>query len=121
MDRRTFLTQASGCAAGASLIAAGCHFEPIDDGKTKTIEVAVFEGGFGIDWHKDMARQYERLHPGVKINLWGDPRVDEKIKPRVLRRNPPDLASCTLPVWKLITAGRLYPMDDALASPPMAL
>lgn len=117
MDRRTFLTQASGCAASASLIAAGCHFEPITSDNTKTIEVALFEGGFGIEWHKDMARQYEQLHPGVKINLWGDPRVDEKIKPRVLRGNPPDLASCTLPVWKLITAGRLYPMDDALASP----
>ena len=117
MNRRTFISNVSLGATGAATLAAGCHFEPYTASDTKTIEVALFEGGFGIEWHKDMARQYEAMHPGIKVNLWGDPRVDEKIKPRVLRGNPPDLASCTLPVWKLITAGRLYPLTDALASP----
>lgn len=99
------------------LLCAGCSLQRDDPSKGITLEVAVFEGGYGIAWHKAVARQYERLHPGVHINLWGDPRVDEKLKPRILRRDPPDLANCSLPFWKLVIADKLYPMDKALDSP----
>ncbi|NLC58162.1 MAG: extracellular solute-binding protein [Armatimonadetes bacterium] len=95
----------------------GCTLERKDPRKGITLEVAVFEGGYGIGWHQDVARRYEKRHPNIRVNLWGDPRVDEKLKPRILRRNPPDLASCNLPVWKLIVAGKLYPLDEALDSP----
>lgn len=94
----------------------GCSLRRAGENKTITLEVAVFEGGYGIQWHKSVAREYERRHPGIRINLWGDPRVDEKIKPRILRHNPPDLASCTLPAWKLIVADKLYPLDETLQS-----
>ena len=110
----------SGAAAAAGLallLGAGCSLQRERQGSGITLDVAVFEGGYGIEWHKSIARQYERLHPNIRVNLWGDPRVDEKIKPRILRRNPPDLASCNLPVWKLIVAGKLYPLDAALDSP----
>ncbi len=100
-----------------ALLGPGCSLQPEQPAGEITLEVAVFEGGYGIEWHQSVARQYERLHPAVRINLWGDPRVDEKLKPRVLRRNPPDLASCNLPVWRLIVAGKLYPLDEALDSP----
>lgn len=96
---------------------SGCSFNRDAPNAGITLEVAVFEGGYGIEWHKSVARKYEALHPGIRVNLWGDPRVDEKLKPRVLRRDPPDLASANLPVWKLITAGKLYPLDEALDSP----
>lgn len=98
------------------LFSGGCTLHRHSARTTTTVEVAVFEGGYGIAWHQQMARQYERLHPDIRINLWGDPRVDEKIKPRILRNNPPDLANCTLPVWKLIVAGKLAPLDAALDS-----
>ncbi len=114
MDRRSFLHR--GAALGTAALGAGCRFTNNADRRT-VLEAAIFEGGFGIEWHKDMARRYEALHPDVRVDLWGDPRVDEKIKPRILRRNPPDLASCNLPVWKLIVAGKLHPLDDTLASP----
>lgn len=95
----------------------GCSLQKENPGAKIQVEVAVFEGGYGIEWHKSIARQYEQLHPNLRIHLWGDPRVDEKLKPRILRGNPPDLASCSLPVWKLIVAGKLYPLDEALDSP----
>src|SRR2546427_214063 len=101
----------------SSLTIFGCRLEHPTRGKGITLDVAVFEGGFGIEWHKSVARKYEKLHPEIKINLWGDPRVDEKIKPRILRRDPPDLASCTVPIWKLIVAHKLYPLDETLDSP----
>lgn len=105
------------CAVVAALLCSGCTLDRTPKRAGITLEVAVFEGGFGIEWHKRVARRYEALHPNIRVHLWGDPRVDEKLKPRILRRNPPDLASANLPVWKLITAGKLYPLDDALDSP----
>jgi len=99
------------------LLGSGCSLQPEQPGTEITLEVAVFEGGYGIEWHQGVARRYEQAHPEIRIHLWGDPRVDEKLKPRVLRRRPPDLASCNLPVWKLIVAGKLYPLDEALDSP----
>ncbi len=103
--------------AGALTLLTGCTLRRDTRHAGTTIEVAVFEGGYGIEWHKSVARRYEAEHPGVRVNLWGDPRVDEKVRPRILRRNPPDLASANLPVWKLIVAGKLYPLDEALDSP----
>jgi ABC-type glycerol-3-phosphate transport system substrate-binding protein len=99
------------------LLFAGCSFTHNLPGSGITLEVAVFEGGYGIEWHKSVAREYEKLHPDIHINLWGDPRVDEKLKPRILRRDPPEIANSNLPVWKLIIAGKLYPLDQALGSP----
>jgi ABC-type glycerol-3-phosphate transport system substrate-binding protein len=100
-----------------ALLLSGCTLRSPEREGVVMLEVAVFEGGYGIEWHKSVAREYERLHPGIRVHLWGDPRVDEKLKPRVLRRNPPDLASCSLPVWKLIVAGKLQPLDVALDAP----
>ncbi|MDE2127277.1 MAG: extracellular solute-binding protein [Armatimonadetes bacterium] len=99
------------------LCLAGCHLQPPGERHKTEIEVAVFEGGYGISWHKSIARAYERLHPGIHVNLWGDPRVDEKLKPRILRSDPPDAANSSLPFWKLIVANKLYPLDAALDSP----
>ncbi|HZP82629.1 MAG TPA: extracellular solute-binding protein, partial [Chthonomonadaceae bacterium] len=99
------------------LLSAGCSLQKDDPNAVITLEVAVFEGGYGIEWHKSVAREYEKLHPNIRINLWGDPRVDEKLKPRILRRDPPDLANSQLPFWKLVVANKLYPMNEALASP----
>jgi N-acetylglucosamine transport system substrate-binding protein len=99
------------------LLLGGCKLEPKTDTNQITLEVACFEGGYGLDWHRSVARRYEALHPNIKVNLWGDPRVEEKIRPRVLRGDPPDLASCSLPVWKLILANKLYPLNETLATP----
>lgn len=99
------------------VLLTSCKFEREEANSGVTIEVAIFEGGYGIEWHKGVAREYERLHPGVHINLWGDPRVDEKLKPRILRGDPPEVANSLLPAWKLIVANKLYPLDEALDSP----
>ncbi|MBI4557559.1 MAG: extracellular solute-binding protein [Candidatus Hydrogenedentes bacterium] len=110
----------------ASLLASllcGCEIirpAPSAADPVKTIEVAIFEGGYGIDWHEKMARLYSEQHAsdGIRIELWGDPRVVEKIKPRLLRRDPPEVVLVTgLPMWRLIADGKLYPIDSALDQP----
>ena len=120
MNRRTllrFLTRSALAAAAIFPALTGCRLEPPSNEHKTVLDVAVFEGGYGIGWHKRVAREYEKLHPEIHVNLWGDPRVDEKIKPRILRGDPPDMAACNLPVWKLIVAGKLYPLNAALDTP----
>jgi N-acetylglucosamine transport system substrate-binding protein len=92
-----------------------------DTQKEKVIEVAIFEGGYGIQWHQKMADRFNALHKdrSIRIELWGDPRTADIIKPRLLRGNPPDLIlDERLPLWLLIGANKLTPYADALQQPP---
>ena len=114
------LLRAALCSA---LLLAGCdaiHRIPVGEDSVRTVEVAVFEGGHGSDWYQKIARKYNDLHQadGVRVELWGDPRVAEKIKPRLLRGDPPEVFLVGgLPVWLLIGAGKVYPFDSALDAP----
>src|SRR5690606_19131025 len=55
---------------------------------------------------------------GVQVRLWGDPRVSEKIKPRLLRGDPPEMFLISdLPVWLLVASGKLRSFNDALSLP----
>ncbi len=106
-------------AVVALVAAAGCDVvraRPSETGP-RTVEVAVFEGGYGIDWHQKVAAEYSARHE-VNVALWGDPRVAEKVKPRLLRGTPPDLLLMhQLPVWLLVGAGELRPLTAALDAP----
>ncbi|MCH7959011.1 MAG: extracellular solute-binding protein [Candidatus Hydrogenedentes bacterium] len=93
---------------------------PSGEDSVRVVEVAIFEGGYGIEWHRSMAEQFNREHAdeGFRIELWGDPRTADILKPRLLRGDPPDLIlDERLPVWLLIAAGKLVPFTDALARP----
>src|SRR5687768_12432680 len=54
--------------AALGLVAAlgGCAFTKADPSAGTTLEIAVFEGGYGLDWHRQVAREYEKLHPGIR-------------------------------------------------------
>ena len=102
---------------------AGCdaiHRVSAGGDKERVVEVAMFDGGYGITWHQKMAEKYTAEHAaeGVRVRLWGDQRVAEIVKPRILRRDPPDVILITnIPMWLLIRAGKAYPFDSALDSP----
>ena len=83
----------------------------------KEIEVSVFLGGYGLDFFQGVARSYERTHPGVKVNLWGDPRNIEKLRPRFLSADPPDAFWAFLPIWRLADGGALHDLDNDLDTP----
>ncbi len=113
----------AGIGTFAIFVAAGCDAvrrAPGADDTDIVVEVAIFKGGYGIEWHTKIAEQFNRDHggEGVRIALWGDPRTADIIKPRLLRRDPPDLIlDERLPLWLLIGAGKLMPFNDALARP----
>lgn len=82
------------------------------------LEVAVFEGGYGTRWHRGVAAAFA-AETGTPVNLWGDPRLEDKLKPRLLRGDPPDvIMSNNLPFWLLIANGAAHPLNDALAKVP---
>jgi len=115
------------CFAPAALSLAslfsGCDAivrDSTDPSVTSPVEMAVFEGGYGIDWHQKIAGRFNeaKAGEGIKVDLWGDPRVIEKVKPRLLRGNPPDLMLMNhLPIWRLVAADKLYPLNEALDQP----
>lgn len=92
----------------------------VGEGAVRRVEVAVFEGGYGITWHQKIAAQYTEAHEdeGVFVDLWGEPRMAEKVKPRILRGDPPSLVlDNRLPIWLMISTGKLLPFDEELEKP----
>jgi ABC-type sugar transport system permease subunit/ABC-type glycerol-3-phosphate transport system substrate-binding protein len=71
------------------------------------IEIPVFEGGEGLDFFQSVAKQYQLLHPDQKVNLYGDPRISEKLRIRLLENSYPEITNASLNYWKLIDLGKL--------------
>ena len=95
--------------AGFLLLVAPVRAEP-----EITIEVAMFEGGEGLGFFLDCARAYEKDHPGTVVNLYGDPRVSDKLRVRVLEGSFPEIIHADLNFWTLIRNGDLMPLDEFL-------
>ncbi|NLN76986.1 MAG: extracellular solute-binding protein [Armatimonadetes bacterium] len=102
-----------------ALAVAGCGNKS-DTGKSAdgkiVLEVASFQGGFGLDFFEYAAREYEKLHPNIKINLWGNPRVWEQLRPRFVRGDVPDLTwpGWDMDVWAMVVDGQVMEMDKYL-------
>lgn len=110
----------------AALVIAGCVHPIQDEGggpsapRNGKLEVRAFQGGFGVDFYAKAAREYEQTHPGVEIDLEGDPRIWEQLRPRFVGGDPPGL---TFPGWgmdhyALIYEHQVTPLDDALLTSP---
>lgn len=83
-----------------------------------SIEVAIFAGGEGMEFYEACKAEYERIHPEVHVNLYGDPRIDDKLRVRIIEGHTPDLTNAIeLKYHELIRAGRMRPFDDFLDQP----
>jgi N-acetylglucosamine transport system substrate-binding protein len=124
MTKRTRVLAAA--AVLVTALAAGC-VHPIRDGSVPRneapvgqLDVQVFQGGYGVDFYQQAAREYEAGHPGVKINLKGDPRIWEQLRPRFVAGTPPSLA---FPGWgmdhyALIYEHQALDLNEALLTTP---
>jgi N-acetylglucosamine transport system substrate-binding protein len=85
-----------------------------------TLDVALFKGGYGIDFFEKAAREYEAAHKGVRIKVWGNPRVWEQLRPLFVAGNPPDLTwpGWGMDYWPLVYENQVVPLDEYLAEPP---
>lgn len=107
--------------AGSCLLGCGLFRTEGEEEGIPRIEVAVFDGGFGIAWHRGRVEEFlawrkEQGRP-LLAHFWGDPRVIDKLRPRVLRRDPPDTSDAVMPFWKMVVSDILLPMDPWLDSP----
>lgn len=109
----------------AAIALPGCVHPIQEDGapayqRGGKLQVRVFQGGYGVDFYEKAAKEYEASHPGVKIDLKGDPRIWEQLRPRFVAGEPPGL---TFPGWgmdhySLIYEHQALPLDDVLLTTP---
>src|ERR1700722_14537206 len=82
------------------------------------LDIPVFDGGYGLAFYEQTARQFEALRPGLKILLYGDPRIEDKLRMRIIDGHYPDAASTAYINWpELIRAGKMLDLGPALAGP----
>jgi raffinose/stachyose/melibiose transport system permease protein len=83
-----------------------------------TLDIPVFAGGNGTAFYEETARQFEALRPGVKINLYGDPRIDDKVRVRIIDGNYPDASNAGYVPWPiLIRTGKVLDLKPWLDGP----
>ncbi len=83
--------------------------EPIE------IDIPMFEGGFGIKFFQEVAREFEKERPGIKVNLYGDPRIDDQVRIRVIEGNYPNATnSPELPFYRLVETGKILDLAPYL-------
>ena len=84
---------------------------------TTRVEVPIFEGGAGLDFFFFAAREYEKVRPEVQVDLYGDPRIADKVRVRILEGTFPEVSNAGLNYWALIRNGEILPLDDYLDGP----
>ncbi len=83
---------------------------------TNELDIPVFSGGYGLHFYIETARLFEAQRPGVKIRLYGDPRIEDQLRVRLIDGNFPDATLTGKLLWPtLIKAGRVLDLTPALA------
>ncbi|MGV3719498.1 MAG: extracellular solute-binding protein [Actinomycetota bacterium] len=104
-------------------LAAGC-VHPIQESTVRPrsghLEVRAFQGGYGVDFYERAAKEYVQSHPGVTIDLKGDPRIWDQLRPRFIAGDPPALAfpGWGMDLYALIYENQALPLDDVLLTSP---
>ncbi len=87
-----------------------------EDGRTR-IEVPLFEGGAGLEFYYYVSRAYEEARPDVLVDFYGDPRIADKVRVRILEGTFPEVTNAWLNYWALIRNGAVLPLDEYLDGP----
>jgi ABC-type sugar transport system permease subunit/ABC-type glycerol-3-phosphate transport system substrate-binding protein len=88
---------------------------PASAARPVRLDIPVFEGGYGIGFYKETARRFEELNPGVSVHLYGDPRIQDQLRVRIIDGNLPDAAWVPYILWPaLIRAGRILDLSPFL-------
>ena len=103
----------------ALLVALFCAvlFAPVRTFAVTEIDVPMFAGGFGTAFFEDSARRFEALRPDVKVHLYGDPRMWDQVRVRVLSGDYPDATTAALYWPNLIHAGKMLDLKPYLDRP----
>jgi N-acetylglucosamine transport system substrate-binding protein len=116
--RNTPISRVALRALSAALLCCVCACASAED---INLEIACFRGGYGLDHFEQLAREYEKQHPNVKINLWGSPRIWDQLVPRFASGSPPDIAypGWGTNVFAMIYEGQILQLDKYMDQPGM--
>lgn len=65
-----------------------------DDAEEQVLKVAAFEGGYGADMWTEVVEAFEASHPGVKVELQVDKKIEDVITPGMKAGDYPDVIHC---------------------------
>jgi len=82
------------------------------------LDIPVFAGGYGTAFYEETARKFESLRPGVTVHVYGDPRIQDQVRVRIIDGHLPDAAWVPYILWSsLIRAGKVIDLRRDLAGP----
>lgn len=87
-------------------------------GVRTTLDIPIFAGGFGTEFYEETAREFEAVRPGVTVKLYGDPRISDKLRVRMIDGDLPDASMPRdLLIPALARAGKLRDLTPFLEGP----
>ena len=82
------------------------------------LDIPLFAGGYGTAFYEESAREFEKLRPDVRIRIYGDPRISDKLRVRIIDGNLPDaMLPFNVLIPALVRAGKLRDLNPHLDGP----
>jgi ABC-type sugar transport system permease subunit/ABC-type glycerol-3-phosphate transport system substrate-binding protein len=82
------------------------------------LDIPLFAGGYGTAFYEESARAFEKLRPDVRIKIYGDPRISDKLRVRIIDGNLPDaMLPFNVLIPALVRAGKLRDLTRELEGP----
>jgi len=103
-----------------TLITQDEWYKILGDAPKDPLYLAAFFGGWGDVWGDIMIEQIKKEHPGVQVTKDFDPRIEEKMKPRLVAGDIPDWSYGAIPlggasqITQHVTDKTIVPLDFLL-------
>ncbi len=81
------------------------------------LEIPVLVAGYGAEFFEETAGEFSKVRPDVRVHLYGDPRINDKVRTRVMAEDWPDATDAVLLYPRLIEAGRILDLSAYLDGP----
>jgi N-acetylglucosamine transport system substrate-binding protein len=137
MTRRQFLRYAAATGASASFarfapgfafaqtgvqVASGAE-NPLGLAANTQAEGVFFSGGFGHEYIEYGAKIFAQVHPGSNMSVEGIQRVGERLRPRIIAGDPPDVTDNSgagnLDTAALVAEGEVLDLAPLMAAPAL--
>jgi N-acetylglucosamine transport system substrate-binding protein len=83
-----------------------------------TVDIVIFDGGYGDEYAKDAGKAFEKLHDGVTAKVKSTVNIQPELQPRFVGGNPPDLfdnsGAQSMNISALINQGELAELQPLL-------
>lgn len=90
--------------------------------KQRVLEVALFDGGLGVEFWSKIIEEFEETHPQIKVNAVSDSQIGDVIRNQIASGNPPDFVDLSDPnlsdlLPELIKDNGLSDISDVFETP----